>query len=124
MMDEKQLTAIEAFIETNNRENTHVKFYPQVQDGALLGFDVRFFAPAERYFSKELEDRVFERIEMLSHRRVFPVKDGLFKHGILELKVSHVHRRAGSDNILQPLRFIAEDMIDVILGKKETGGEE
>ena len=120
-MNSKQISVIEEFIQKNNRESKIVQFYPRIEYGQLIEISVRFVAPAERYYSNDIEDMILDRIVSLSSRRLFPSRNGLFKNGVLELKVSDSHRYTRVECIIRSLEFISNEMIDLIINSRKEG---
>jgi len=120
-LSEEQLDKIGKYTKTVNEHNRRVKFFPQITDGVLLGVDVRFGAPKSLRMtdSKELKERIYREIEERSRNRLIPDRGSAFERGVLELKYTSIYRRSDEQVVIEPLKFIADDMIDIIIGKKK-----
>lgn len=116
-----QLNKIVEYTRAVNKHNPHVKLFPQITDGILLGIEVRFGAPKSlrETDSKELKEKIYQEIAERSRHRLIPDQASAFEQGILELKYTSIHRQSDEWVVLEPLKFIANDMRDVIVGKKE-----
>lgn len=112
-----KIRKIRDFIDANNENNLHVKLYPKISDDTLISISVRFFAPTGRE-DISLEKKIYHAITELSHGRFFPEENGLLWHGILEINVSYVHRHFDQEDAIKALTFIADDMINVMLGRE------
>ena len=119
-----QLAKIKDYASRINEQNPHIKIIPVIMDGVLLSISVRFLPPKSwSEVTPEnclIEDLIFDEIERRSRYRLFPERNGLFRKGILELKYSSVHRLANERCIIAVMEFIADDLIEVMIGKKEV----
>lgn len=122
-LTERQLTKVAEYARAINRRNAHVKMVPNIIDEALLGISVRFLAPKSwrdvTPENSQLERLIYQEIEERSRHRLFPERSELFRRGVLDLKYVSVHREANEHYILEAMKFIANDLIDVMIGKKE-----
>lgn len=109
-----QLLMIDKFIMHNNIVNESVKFFPRVEEATLISISVRFFPPDEKYFTEEVEEKIFDEIKTLSHRRMFMEKNGLLRYGIMELRVSYVHQYCKVEDLINAMDFIANKMTEII----------
>ncbi len=118
-----QLAKIRDCASNINKQNPDLKMTLVVADGVLLGVSVRFLPPefwlADTPKNAQIEKTIHEEIEKRSCRCLFPEKSELFRRGILELKYTSIHCAADESYVIEAMKFIADDLIDVILGKKE-----
>ena len=120
-MTDAQLAKIKDYADSVNEQNPHIKMIPNIVDGVLLGINVRFLPPkswsAVTVENALVEDLIYDEIEKISRHRLFPERSRLFRMGILELKYSGVHRAADERCVLATMEFIANDLINVMIGK-------
>ncbi len=117
-MSVEELLKIRKWVRFNNETNPHMKVFLNIQEDVLVSADVRFFAKRQP-LTKEVEDKIFNAIEILSHRRLFPEKTGDLKNGILKLNASYIHRHCGAKDIIRALEFVAKDLPAMMSGEEE-----
>lgn len=100
------------YIDDLNKSNTNVKFYPRIENDTLLGIDVRFIAPRSKLINEEAKQDIFDRIEKLSRGRILLAEDGLFERGIMDLKVSCIHKYCHVSDYKRVLNYISQEMTE------------
>ena len=111
-MSIKTMADLYDYMRELTRSNAHVKFFPRMDSGYLVSISVRFFVPNPRKnYTPEKQEKIFEKIERLSHGRLVPEDNGLFKRGILELKANYLHKYCNRDLFLNTINYISEDML-------------
>lgn len=99
------------YIDDLNESNTNVKFYPRMVNGTLLSIDVRFFTPRNKPINREIKQGVSDKIERLSRGRIFLAEDDLFDHGIMDLKVSCIHKHCNISDYKRVLNYVSNEMM-------------
>ena len=113
MLNAEELHELTEWVRKHNGENHLMKFALEIQDGILLGIQVRFFT-LRREIAKETEGEIYSAITILSHQRLFPERSGALKNGILKIDASYLNRRCSSTDIIRALIFIRDDMRKII----------
>ena len=115
-MNAEGLLEIKKWVMENNTHNPHMKIFLDIREDVLLGIEVIFFSP-KKQIKSETMDEIYSAIQILSHQRLFPEKDGSLNNGILKMDANYIHRRCMPKDIIRALNYIREDMPRIIQGK-------
>lgn len=110
------LQELRDYIANPDNSNPHVKFFLRVEDGDLLGIDTRFFITGDNSVKEETWSNISNKITKLSRGRIFVLNDGLFEHGIMDLKVNYIHKYCYTPDYIRVLDYISNEMLEEING--------
>ena len=121
-LTERQLEKITRYADSVNRSNAEVKLIPNIRSEALLGISVRFAVPKswqeDTEENRKAAETVYREIEERSYHRLLPERSDLIQQGVLELKYSSICRDSNEWYVIEPMKFLANDMMKIIADEK------